>query len=153
MFFAPFYPQSFLAVLQKHLDGVRGKQLYSNIEEILNSIDWSSYSLFWSFSLINFSVSQDDLIYTPMLVLWSSYPKGGYWAPPPRNDLVVQSNLSLDEAKFLLEEVMWKKLEKVFSYIRLFCGLGAAEPKFASYEAKRVFEKSDGVKNYANRPG
>lgn len=138
MFFAPFHPQSFLSVLQQHLSGSSsGESLYLDIKQSLDSIDWSHYSLFWSYSLNQFSASQDALVYTPMLALWSSYPKGGYWAPPPPNNLAVQLNLSLDEARFLLEEVMWKKLETVFTYIRFSCGLGAAEPKFAkSYEAK-----------------
>ncbi|HIK39517.1 hypothetical protein [Thermoleptolyngbya sp. M55_K2018_002] len=136
MFFAPLYPQNFLAALKKHFDEtLRGEQLCLYIEQILSSIDWSSCSIFWSLSFVEFTVSQNRLIYNPILALWRSYPTGGYWAPPPSNDLQSQPdavpNLSVDEASFLLQDVMWNKLETVFAKIRSFCGLGIAQPEFA----------------------
>ncbi|MFQ3616656.1 MAG: hypothetical protein SNJ50_08120 [Cyanobacteriota bacterium] len=141
MFFSPLHPQDFLSVLQKHFDETPGgEQLCRYVGQILSPIDWSSYSLFWSLSFVQFTVSQNRLIYNPILALWSSYPTGGHWAPPLSNDLQSQPDssldLSLDEASFLLQDVMWSKLETVFAKIRSFCGLGLAQTKFAKdYQA------------------
>lgn len=137
-FFAPFQAKYFLQTVQTHFgDSPEGKELCSAIQESLASFDWSTSSLFWSLSLIQFHTSRDALIYTPMLALWSCYPTGGIWAPPPPPNLDSAHHLSLTETMVLLEDIMWRKLETIFTYIKRLCGLGEAQSNFAmSYNAE-----------------
>ncbi|WP_448590555.1 hypothetical protein [Thermoflexus hugenholtzii] len=92
--------------------------------------------LYWSWRLIDFGVAGRDLIWQPMLALWSDWPSSPRWAPPRPEDCACPPPLSPESAADLLEDVLWKKLEIVFAIARQACGLGVAEPEFAGVETR-----------------
>lgn len=92
--------------------------------------------LYWSWRLVDFSVSKDDLIYQPMLALWSYWPASRRWAPVPAEEQPLNPPLTSEEAASLLEDVLWKKVETLFAIARQSCGIGVAEPEFAGREVQ-----------------
>lgn len=94
------------------------------------------YALYWSWRLVDFSVSKNDLIYQPMLALWNSWPASRRWAPAPSDEQPTNVLLTPEEAASLLEDVLWKKVETLFAIVRQSLGLGVAEPEFAGKEVQ-----------------
>jgi hypothetical protein len=95
-----------------------------------------NYPLYWSWRLIDFGVAEEDLIWQPMLALWSDWPSSPRWAPPRPENCASPPPLSPESAADLLEDVLWKKLETVFAIARQACGLGVAEPRVAEVETR-----------------
>ena len=92
--------------------------------------------LYWSWRLIDFGVAGRDLIWQPMLALWSDWPSSLRWAPPSPEDCAAPPPLSPESAADLLEDVLWKKLETIFAIARQAYGLGMAELEFAGVETR-----------------
>jgi len=138
--FAPWNGQEMLEKLESLLPDEQRRQRalkmlqYHGIQTAADlTID---YPLYWSWRLIDFGVVGRDLIWQPMLALWSDWPSSPRWAPPCPEDCAAPPSLSPESAADLLEDVLWKKLETVFALARQACGLGVAEPEFAGVETR-----------------
>jgi hypothetical protein len=139
--FAPWNSQATLGSLHKLLplgeqQGQRALKMLQ-YHGLNTSTDLTEgYPLYWSWRLIDFGVTGRDLIWQPMLALWSDWPSSPRWAPPRPEDCAAPPSLSPESAADLLEDALWKKLETVFAIARQACGLGMAEPEFAGVETR-----------------
>ena len=95
-----------------------------------------STPVWWSWQLINFASVDNNIIYMPLLALWSDWPSSRRWAPPPPATYQAHPPFSNDEAARFLEDVLWRKIETLFYRARLACELGVAEPKMADRESR-----------------
>lgn len=145
--FAPFNTQHAIESLSQllsasigddraHIDALLQRAM---IQYKLNDLLEITSPIYFSWRLVDFSVSKDDLIYQPMLALWNYWPANRRWAPPSEESQA-DFSLTADEAASLLEDVLWKKVETIFAIARQSCGIGFAEPEFAGREvASPVF--------------
>lgn len=138
--FAPFQAEQFLETarrnprladkMQKIEDYVHGTM------DELSATGLSNYQLYWSWRLSDYAGSNDRLIYTPMLALWSYYPTGGRWAPAPPMNLQEPPCISISQASDMLQKVFWYQLESAFAEVRAAYLPGQANTDFAGIDVR-----------------
>ncbi|MEJ5241892.1 MAG: hypothetical protein WHS87_11905 [Anaerolineales bacterium] len=141
--FAPFDAQHALKSLQlsplAHLEKGQGNKMNTLQRAIsrykLMELSETISPIYFSWRLVDFSVSKDDLVYQPMLALWNYWPANRRWAPPASSkESPEASPLKVEEAASLLEDVLWEKVETIFAIARQTHEIGFAEPEFAGKE-------------------
>jgi hypothetical protein len=141
--FAPFDGTAFLQRLEDLLDEEDLDALidYRNVaQEILEYRD----TVYWSWRLMDFRCSNDNLIAIPLLTLWSNRPASAYWAPQPPQTQQVPTYLSSKQTTSMLADLMWERLESLFSIALHAHGLSEASVNFAGYSGNApVFYYAD----------